>query len=458
MSYKKDWPVWSDRTGQTAIAGATDPYDDAVRLLDYGPTALDDSEIQNYPLATGNAAEVYPVRRNPLCQRARGMDLSPIGLWPRRLNNRMGNVDSIPAGDSEISTLDPSYVDYTNAIADQPLDFNLYNNGYRTWVRVGWNILVSYFHFSGVGSSRSEWLGKSLNNGNQMAPWFLCKDGELRQYNLVMDPDLMDSLEADWWEQDSGPLDWDFAFARFGDGPPSDDLVSIAKVMKTQNHLNLELRGTDNGFVIDPQGRVVPATNTKAGFFIQREINRYNYFFYQEPSAVFDGDSGRNLFTNVSGECMWIANISSKGASESATLTDERLEILNTAIAANPTHHTDGNGKLRTIQSVDRDVLDTPVRSAVTGPIKPKRSETASSVPAASQLADGELAMNLEDEKLFSKKTDGTVVDFTARKVDSVSEGGGSDTVGNIVSMTQSEYDDGAFTPVSDTLYIITGP
>ena len=454
MSYKKDWPVWSDRTGQTAIAGATDPYDDAVRLLDYGPTALDDSVIQNYPLATGNAAEVYPVRLNPLCQRARGMDISPIGLWPRRLNNLIGNV----ASNSDDASLDPSYIPTATAIADQTLDFNLHNCGYRTWIRVGWNILVSYFHFSGAGSSRSEWLGKSLNNGDQMAPWFLCKDGELRQYNLVMDPDLMDSLEADWWESTGGPFNWDFAFARFGDGPPPDDLVSIAKVMKTQNHLNLDLRGTDQGFVIDSQGRVVPAANAKPGEFVQREINRYNFPFYQEPTAVFDGDSGRNLFTNVSGECMWIANISSKIATDSATLTDERLEILNTAIAANPTNHTDGNGKLRTIQSVDRDVLDTPVRSAVTGPIKPKRSETASSVPAASQLADGELAMNLEDEKLFSKKTDGTVVDFTARKVDSVSEGGGSDTVGNIVSMTQSEYDDGAFTPVSDTLYIITGP
>jgi len=42
--------------------------------------------------------------------------------------------------------------------------------------------------------------------------------------------------------------------------------------------------------------------------------------------------------------------------------------------------------------------------------IQLKRSETASSTPSSNDLAVGELAVNLADAKLFSKKTDGTIV------------------------------------------------
>ena len=41
--------------------------------------------------------------------------------------------------------------------------------------------------------------------------------------------------------------------------------------------------------------------------------------------------------------------------------------------------------------------------------IKPKRSETALSIPAASALAVGELAMNITDGKFYTKTTGGTV-------------------------------------------------
>ena len=41
--------------------------------------------------------------------------------------------------------------------------------------------------------------------------------------------------------------------------------------------------------------------------------------------------------------------------------------------------------------------------------IKPKRSETASSVPAASSLAIGELAMNVTDGKIYTKTSGGVV-------------------------------------------------
>lgn len=42
--------------------------------------------------------------------------------------------------------------------------------------------------------------------------------------------------------------------------------------------------------------------------------------------------------------------------------------------------------------------------------VQVKRSETASAVPTGADLAVGELAVNLTDKKIYSKKTDGTVV------------------------------------------------
>ena len=41
--------------------------------------------------------------------------------------------------------------------------------------------------------------------------------------------------------------------------------------------------------------------------------------------------------------------------------------------------------------------------------IKPKRSETAQSVPSAGSLAAGELAMNITDGKFYTKTASGTV-------------------------------------------------
>ena len=42
--------------------------------------------------------------------------------------------------------------------------------------------------------------------------------------------------------------------------------------------------------------------------------------------------------------------------------------------------------------------------------IKPKRSETASSVPQSSDLQTHELAMNVADQKIYTKKADGSIV------------------------------------------------
>ena len=60
--------------------------------------------------------------------------------------------------------------------------------------------------------------------------------------------------------------------------------------------------------------------------------------------------------------------------------------------------------------------------------IKPKRSETALSVPAASSLAIGELAMNVTDGKFYTKTTGGVVKEVGgagAVNLDSVTSAGG---------------------------------
>ena len=59
--------------------------------------------------------------------------------------------------------------------------------------------------------------------------------------------------------------------------------------------------------------------------------------------------------------------------------------------------------------------------------IKPKRSETALSVPAASSLAIGELAMNVTDGKFYTKTTGGVVKEVGgagAVNLDSVTSAG----------------------------------
>ena len=63
--------------------------------------------------------------------------------------------------------------------------------------------------------------------------------------------------------------------------------------------------------------------------------------------------------------------------------------------------------------------------------IKPKRSETALSVPAASSLAIGELAMNVTDGKFYTKTSGGVVKEVGgagAVNLDSVTSAGGIST------------------------------
>jgi len=76
------------------------------------------------------------------------------------------------------------------------------------------------------------------------------------------------------------------------------------------------------------------------------------------------------------------------------------------------------------------------------GPTRLRESIIASEAPVASELAEGELALNSTDGTLYAK-ADSTVKGFPS-------------AVGfkRIVSLSQAAYD--ALTPDADTLYIVT--
>jgi hypothetical protein len=67
-----------------------------------------------------------------------------------------------------------------------------------------------------------------------------------------------------------------------------------------------------------------------------------------------------------------------------------------------------------------------------------KRSETTGAEPVAGDLAVGELAVNLVDKKIFSKKTDGTVVALGGVEVD----GGGSATSVATIAFADTAFSD----------------
>jgi hypothetical protein len=58
-----------------------------------------------------------------------------------------------------------------------------------------------------------------------------------------------------------------------------------------------------------------------------------------------------------------------------------------------------------------------------------KRSETGGAAPVGADLAIGELAVNLVDKKIYSKKTDGTVVSLGGV---AVNDGGAATSVATI--------------------------
>jgi hypothetical protein len=425
VGYRKTWPVWSERTGQSALAGATDPYDDAVRLIDYGPVALDDSTIQNFPLSSGNGGKVFPVRINPLRTVAPGFDFSAYGHLPRRLNNKITNWENEETRDSVGGkNYDPYHVSYVDANADQPLDQNLWNTGYRTWVRIGWNLLISYFHFVGIEATREEWLAASGNTGEQVNTYFACKDGVVRNYPIAVDGDFMDAVTVasgtpeDWWGLQSGPAGLDMVFARFVGTPPSEDEVSIARPLQGKLIERYRRGHFENGWAVDAQNRVIPATNANTVLGgVANHLTSWNAKWYLEPVALFDGDSGTPLFMHTSSGPVWVCQLSSLATSAYRSLSDDRISWLNTAIAADAANHTDGNGVLRTIVPYNGEIPATPTKSSLSGPIQIKRSSTPSNVP--SSLLDGELAINIADGKLFYSDEVGTVQEFISGITDS---------------------------------------
>jgi hypothetical protein len=60
--------------------------------------------------------------------------------------------------------------------------------------------------------------------------------------------------------------------------------------------------------------------------------------------------------------------------------------------------------------------------------IKPKRSETATTVPSSGDLEVGEVAINSADQKIYTKKSDGTVVEVA-------NAGGGGTTEGFAIAV-----------------------
>ena len=65
--------------------------------------------------------------------------------------------------------------------------------------------------------------------------------------------------------------------------------------------------------------------------------------------------------------------------------------------------------------------------------IKPKRSETASSIPSTSDLAVGELGMYTADQKLYTKNSSNVIVEVANSAVAGVSEATATD---NAVAMS----------------------
>lgn len=72
--------------------------------------------------------------------------------------------------------------------------------------------------------------------------------------------------------------------------------------------------------------------------------------------------------------------------------------------------------------------------------LKPKRSEVASSVPVANDLAVGEIAINLVDKKIYSKNTGGTVVELASSG--SVIQFPNDDTDLGVISATATQTSD----------------
>ena len=72
-----------------------------------------------------------------------------------------------------------------------------------------------------------------------------------------------------------------------------------------------------------------------------------------------------------------------------------------------------------------------------------KRSETSGSIPTATDIAVGELAVNLADGTLYSKKTDGSIIEVGGYNPDFFTVPETID-LGDIAGVNPSIYDMGS--------------
>jgi len=72
-----------------------------------------------------------------------------------------------------------------------------------------------------------------------------------------------------------------------------------------------------------------------------------------------------------------------------------------------------------------------------------KRSETSGSIPTASDIAVGEIAVNLADGALYSKKTDGSIIEVGGYNPDFFTIPGTID-LGDITGTSPPVYDMGS--------------
>ena len=63
--------------------------------------------------------------------------------------------------------------------------------------------------------------------------------------------------------------------------------------------------------------------------------------------------------------------------------------------------------------------------------IKPKKSETASAVPTTGDLAVGEICMNIADQKIYTRKSDNSIV-VVSSHIDASSTSVGGDLTGTV--------------------------
>ncbi len=431
----KSWPNLSERSTWDGVSPydglQTDPYDDAVRLIDFhesGNTAV----VRNYPKNWGTRSQaaavgrpdpyVYPLRPNPLRTAGIGQDFSCCTLFPRRLledvpANKRDLLDSREYGDGRYASVTAdSSVSQTmpGGTFSRNIDINMSNSTWQHGTRIGWNLIMTYAHY-----------GEETED-----PYFLCKDGSVQQFATEYVESLSDKIEElfpDWSSRD-------VKFMQFTGTPPSEDLVSIAKVAITEVLYASDRDGFENdvqgmrvsaaslsGVILTTDMQVCPGTTTSNASgdvpFVEGTPS-----WSLAPVAVWSGDSGSPLLGMSSDGTPWVAMVASFDVNDVNINNSKWWDCVNSGIenySGSSSQTPPGESSPRLVRYYREWEESGPTVAAISGPLKPKRSEVAGSAPSAADLEAGELAINSSDRELFTKKTDGTVVSLIDRQADS---------------------------------------